>query len=239
MSCSVLCVHPCFDFWPLADFRLGLSIQELLGFGPSDIEHGFGRLQEIGATPQMAETFQAVHTYIQIIKASPNSTHDVSLLADRRNLTQHTILCLSPASDIHTFSNPTHAATYEVCRLAALIFGVGVLFPIPAQNTPLNRLAHLMKSLLLQPSSSELWSSPSTRLPLIWVLALGGIAANDTPERAWFASALGDIARRTGLNSWVSIKSILGSMLWYDAACDLAAETLWQENTSKYNYVIE
>ncbi|KAJ5209936.1 Protein of unknown function DUF3468 [Penicillium cf. griseofulvum] len=239
MSCSVLCVHPCFDFWPLADFRLGLSIQELLGFGPSDIEQGFGRLREIGATPQMAEAFQAVHTYIEIIKASPNSTHDVSLLADRRNLTQHTILCLSPASNLHTFSNPTHATTYEVCRLAALIFGVGVLFPIPAQNTPLNRLARLIHSLLLQPSSSELWSSPSIRLPLIWVLTLGGIAANDTPERAWFASALGDIARRTGLSSWASIKSILGSMLWYDVACDLAAETLWQETTRRYNYVIE
>ncbi|CAI7596598.1 unnamed protein product [Penicillium glandicola] len=240
MSCSVLCVHPCFDFWPLADFRLGLSVQELLGFGQSDIDQGFGRLQAIGATPQMAEAFQAVHTYIGIIKANPNSTHDVSLLADQRNLTQHTLLCLSPASDLHTFfSHPTHAATYEACRLAALIFGVGVLFPIPAQNTPLNTLARLIRSLLLQPSSSQVWSSPTTRLSLIWVLTLGGIAANDTPERAWFASALGDIARRTGLNSWASIKSVLASMLWYDAACDTAAETLWQENASKYSYAIE
>ncbi|KAJ5807640.1 hypothetical protein N7447_011096 [Penicillium robsamsonii] len=238
MSCSVLCVHPCFDFWPLADFRLGMSIQEMLGFGPSDIEQGFGRLQEIGATPQMAEAFQAVHTYIEIVKASPNSTPDVSLLADRRNLTQHTLLCLSPASDLF-FSHPTHAATYEACRLAALIFGVGVLFPIPAQNTPLNSLAHLIRSLLLQPSYCEFWSSPSTRLPLIWVLTLGGIAANDTPDRAWFASALGDVARRTGLNSWASIKSIIGSMLWYDAACDIAAESLWQENASQYSYVME
>ncbi|KAJ5355643.1 Protein of unknown function DUF3468 [Penicillium concentricum] len=237
MSCSVLCVHPCFDFWPLADFRLGMSIQKMLGFGPSDVEQGFGRLRETGVTPQMAEAFQAVHTYIEIIKASPNSTHDVSLLADRRNLTQHTLLCLSPASDLF-FSHPTHAATYEACRLAALIFGVGVLFPIPAQNTPLNNLARLIWSLLIQPSSSELWSSPSTRLPLIWVLTLGGIAANDAPERAWFASALGDVARRTGLNSWASIKSIIGSMLWYDAACDLAAETLWHENASRYTFVM-
>ncbi|OQE35236.1 hypothetical protein PENCOP_c014G00474 [Penicillium coprophilum] len=236
MSCSVLCVHPCFDFWPLADFRLGLSIQELLGFGPSAIEQGFGRLQEIGATPQMAEAFQAVHTYIEIIKAGPQ--HDISLLADRRNLTQHTLLCLTPASDLF-FSHPTHAATYEACRLAALIFGVGVLFPIPAQNTPLNKLARLIRSLLLQPSSSEIWSSPSTRLALIWVLTLGGIAANDAPERVWFVSTLGDVARKTGLNSWVSIKSIIGSMLWYDAACDLAAETLWQENISMYGYLIE
>ncbi|OQD92424.1 hypothetical protein PENSOL_c041G01590 [Penicillium solitum] len=240
MSCSVLCVHPCFDFWPLADCRLGLSLQELLGFGPSDVDQGFARLQEIGATRQMAEAFQAVHTYIGIIKASPTVTHDVSLLVDQRNLTQHTLLCLAPASELHTFfSHPTHAATYEACRLAALIFGVGVLFPIPAQNTPLNTLARLIQSVLLQPSSTGLWTSSSTHLPLIWVLTLGGIAANSTPERAWFASALGDITRKTGLNSWANIKSVLASMLWYDAACDTAAEALWQENASRYNYAIQ
>ncbi|KAF4764803.1 hypothetical protein HAV15_003431 [Penicillium sp. str.  len=240
MSCSVLCVHPCFDFWPLADCRLGLSLQELLCFGPSDVDQGFARLQEIGATRQMAEAFQAVHTYIGIIKASPTVTHDVSLLVDQRNLTQHTLLCLAPASELHTFfSHPTHAATYEACRLAALIFGVGVLFPIPAQNTPLNTLARLIQSVLLQPSSTGLWTSSSTRLPLIWVLTLGGIAANSTPERAWFASALGDITRKTGLNSWANIKSVLASMLWYDAACDTAAEALWQENASRYNYAIQ
>ncbi|CAG7939824.1 unnamed protein product [Penicillium nalgiovense] len=237
MSCSVLCIHPCFDFWPLADSRLGWSIQELLGFSPSDVDQGFARLQEIGATRQLAEAFQAVHTYIGIIKASPNSTKDVSLLNDQRNITQHTLLCLSPASDLHAFfSHPTHAATYEACRLAALVFGVGVIFPIPAQNTPLNTLARLIRSVLLQPTSIDLWSSPSTRLPLIWVLTLGGIAANATPERAWFASALGELARRTGLNSWASVKSVVSSMLWYDAACDTAAETLWQENASRYSY---
>ncbi|CAI7617132.1 unnamed protein product [Penicillium crustosum] len=240
MSCSVLCVHPCFDFWPLADYRLGLSIQELLGFGPSDVDQGFARLQAIGATRQMAEAFQAVHTYIGIIKASPNVTHDVSLLVDQRNLTQHTLLCLAPASELHTFfSHPTHAATYEACRLAALIFGVGVLFPIPAQNTPLNTLARRIQSVLLQPSSRGLWTSSSTRCPLIWILTLGGIAANDTPERAWFASALGDTARKTGLNSWANVKSVLGSMLWYDAACDAAGEALWQENAGRYSYAIQ
>ncbi|KAJ5853208.1 hypothetical protein N7534_005751 [Penicillium rubens] len=237
MSCSVLCIHPCFDFWPLADSRLGWSIQELLGFSLSDVDQGFARLQEIGATRQMAEAFQAVHTYIGIIKASPNSTKDVPLLTDQRNITQHTLLCLSPASDLHSFfSHPTHAATYEACRLAALVFGVGVIFPIPAQDTPLNTLARLIRSVLLQPTSTDLWSSPSTRLPLIWVLTLGGIAANGIPERAWFASALGDITRRTGLNSWASVKAVLASMLWYDAACDTAAETLWQENASRYGY---
>ncbi|KAJ5559272.1 hypothetical protein N7535_009500, partial [Penicillium sp. DV-2018c] len=234
MTCSVLCIHPCFDFWPTVDSRLGMSVQEMLGFTPLDVDRGFGRLQKIGATREMAEAFQAVHAYIGIVKASPASTPDLSLLTDQRNLTQHTLICLAPVSELDCFSNPTEAATYEACRLAALIFGVGVIFPIPQQNTPLNTLARSIRSVLLQPSSSELWSSPSTRLPLIWVLALGGIAATGIPERGWFVSAFGDITRKSGLTAWASVKSVLASMLWYDAACDRAAEALWLEAVDMY-----
>jgi hypothetical protein len=212
-----------------------MSIHELLGFTQSDTDHGFARLQAIGATHEMAEAFQAVQVYIEIIKASPTSTPDVSLLADRRNITQHTLISLKPASDLQSyFSHPTHASTYEACRLAALVFGVGVIFPIPAQNTPLHTLARMIQSVLLEPSSSMLWSSPSARFVLIWILTLAGIAAHDAPERTWFVSALADITRRTGLSSWSSLKSVLGSMLWYAAACDEAAEALWLEGQRTY-----
>jgi hypothetical protein len=218
---------------------MGMSIQEMLGFTNTDITQGFGRLQAIGATSQMAEAFQAVHAYISIIKTNPTSVRDVSLLADQRNLTQHTLISLAPAADLHTFFSLSHAATYEACRLAALIFGVGVLFPIPAQNTPLNNIARLIQGVLQQPNSSELWSAPATRIPLLWILTLGGIAANETPERAWFVSVLANIMSQTGLQNWPSLKTVLESMIWYDAACDLAAEALWFECQSRHGYFIE
>lgn len=237
LTCSVYCVHPCFEFWPLAESRMGMSIQKMLGFSPADIARGFGRLQTIGATSEMAEAFQAAHTYIMIIKANPTSVRDVSLLADQRNLTQHTLLSLAPAADIHSFFSLAHSATYEACRLAALIFGVGVLFPIPAQNTPLKTLARLIHGALHQPIASELWSSPATAFPLVWILTLGGIAASDTPERAWFVHALGDIMFRIGIKSWPSLKAVLESMLWCDAACDAAAEVLWFETQSSLSLI--
>lgn len=208
---------------------MGMSVQDMLGFGPAEIANGFGRLQDIGATSEMAEAFQAAHTYVTIIRTNPTSVRDVSLLADQRNLTQHTLLSVAPAADLHAFFSLLHAATYEACRLAALIFGVGVLFPIPAQNTPLHRLARLIQAVLHQPNASELWSSPATRLPLIWILTLGGIAASDTPERVWYTSALRDIMYRTNITTWPSLKAVLESMLWYDAACDAAGEALWFE----------
>ncbi|KAJ5876323.1 uncharacterized protein N7529_001907 [Penicillium soppii] len=229
LTCSVFCVHPCFEFWPLTESRMGMSIQEMLGFTQRDIDQGFGRLQEIGATSQMAEAFQAVHAYISMIKANPTSVRD------------HTLLSLAPAADLHTFFSLSHAATYEACRLAALIFGVGVLFPIPAQNTPLNNIARLIQAVLLQPTASELWSTPATRIPLLWILTLGGIAASETPERAWFVSALEDIMSKMGIHTWPSLKTLLVSMIWYDAACDMAAEALWFEcqSQARHGYVIE
>ncbi|KAJ5342861.1 Protein of unknown function DUF3468 [Penicillium brevicompactum] len=229
LTCSVLCVHPAFEFWPLAESRMGMSVQEMLGFGPADIASGFGHLQDIGATSEMVEAFQAAHTYVKIIKTNPTSVRDVSLLADQRNLTQHTLLSVAPASDLHAFFSLTHASTYEACRLAAQIFGVGVLFPIPAQNTPLHHLARLIQTLLHQTTASELWTSLTTRLPLVWILTLGGIAASDAPERVWYTTALRDILYRTNIRSWPKLKAVLESMLWYDAACDAAGEALWFE----------
>lgn len=240
-TAAVFCTRPGFAFWPLDASRNGISLRDLLGFAPSDVEHGFGRLQDIGVTPQMAEAFQAAFTYINIIRSSVANGYDVSLLADQRNLTEHTLLSLLPASDIPTaFSHPTQATTYDICRLAALIFGVGVIFPIPAQNTPLKSLAQQIQSLLRRPTASAMWSSPSNRIPLIWALTLGGIAATDAPERAFFVSALDETARRSGLTSWPDIRRALEMMLWYDVACDEAAELLWFEaNSSPTSQPIE
>ncbi|KAJ5144603.1 Protein of unknown function DUF3468 [Penicillium atrosanguineum] len=232
-TASVFCTHPGFAFWPLDVSRNGITLQELLGFGPSDVEHGFGRLQDIGITPSMAEAFQAAFTYINIVRVSLVKGYDLPLLADQRNLTQHTLLSLLPSSDIPTsFSHPTEATTYDICRLTALIFSVGVMFPIPAQNTPLKSLAKQIQAQLSLPTASAMWSAPRNRIPLIWALTLGGIAATDTPERPFFVSALGETARRSGLTTWPQIRLTLDMMLWYDLACDEAAQILWFEAIS-------
>ncbi|KAJ5681394.1 uncharacterized protein N7477_001334 [Penicillium maclennaniae] len=223
-TASVFCTHPGFAFWPLDVSRNGITLQELLGFGPSDIEHGFGRLQDIGITPSMAEAFQAAFTYINIVRASLVNGYDHPLLVDQRNLTQHTLLSLLPASDIlNSFPHPTEATTYEICRLTALIFGVGVIFPIPAQNTPLGNLAKQIQAQLCLPTASAMWSAPRNRIPP------SGIAATDTPERPFFVSALAETARRSGLSTWSQIRSTLDMMLWYDMACDEAGQILWLE----------
>lgn len=210
--------------------RRDIALRPLLGFDQVDIDRGFGRLCGIGMTPQMAEAFQAAHTYINIVRTNLATAHDSSLLSDQRNLTQYTILSLPPAATItNHFTQPTHTITYEACRLACWIFAVGVIFPVPAQSTPLALLAKQLHDVLRNPDASELWSSPQTRIPLLWILMLGGIAATQMPERPFFASAFGQSLRRSGITSWLGVRRVLDMMLWFDIACDESGQTLFYE----------
>ncbi|KAJ5273803.1 Protein of unknown function DUF3468 [Penicillium angulare] len=229
------CIQPIFEFWPLDESRLGISVQDLLGFGPSDVQRGFGQFQVIGFTPQMAAAFQAARAYINILECigsddpSRNGVNHV-LLTDQRNLTEYTLLAVLPAPQVlNHFAHSTQSATYEACRLASLIFGVGVIFPIPAQNSPLTRLAQEIHAILLQPSSSVLWSSSSTRVPLVWILTLAGIAASETSYRSFFVSALAGTARRSGLSSWLELRDMLTEMIWHNTAGETAGKVLWAE----------
>ncbi|KAJ5895630.1 hypothetical protein N7495_007321 [Penicillium taxi] len=233
MTTSCYCVSPVFDFRPIDELRIGISLHEMLGFSLSDFKQGFGRLVDIdvGITSQMARALQGAQAYIEIAKRTFTDSYDATLLADQRNFTQYHILRLPPAKDIY-FQLLSQRTTYEACRLAMLIFGVSVVFPIPAQNNPLHILAQQLYKVLCQPDSSDLWSSSTTLTPLIWILCLGGIASSDAKQRAFFASALFNTAQRSGLSSWLQVKRTVEMMLWWDIACDEPAEVLWLEAIS-------
>ena len=151
-------------------------------------------------------------------------------MIDQRNLTQYTILSLPPIETTrHEFTDATQIITHEACRIACGIFAVGVIFPIPAHCTPLGHLAHKLQVLLQENYNSGLWTSPHTRIALLWILTLGGIAATDMPERPFFVSALSQTLQRSAISSWQGLKRILEILLWYDDACDDSAKALFQE----------
>lgn len=170
-------------------------------------------------------------TYVEKVKASLEApSTDMTLLADQRNITLYNLMLVPSLSEMSTsFQTPAQEATYEACRLTARIFAVGVVFPIPAQNTPLHDLANQIQSLLCQPTSSPLWSSPDFRIPMLWVITLGGIAAFGAFERHFFASALSHMVRQYGIRSWAELRRILQIVVWYDMACDEAGQVLWNE----------
>ncbi|KAF3384428.1 hypothetical protein F1880_001817 [Penicillium rolfsii] len=236
MTASCFAIPPSLEFCAIDDSRSSLSIQEMLGFGVYQIDTSFRWLEQLGLTTPIVEAMTAAATYVNIMKICMEESHDVSLLLDQRNLTQYTLLSVSPAAKIQSsFSQPVEEAAYEACRLAMLIFAVGVVFPIPANNTPLPDLAQKLKAVLKRPEAAEMYTSRNHCVFIMWILTLGGIAAWDTPaERAFFGSTLIEITRRTGLTAWADVKRGLDLMLWYDIACDEAGEAFFAEAQSSY-----
>lgn len=236
MTASCFCIRPGFEFCALDESRTTQSVQEILGFGDYQIDQRFRWLEELGLTPQIVEAMTAASVYVDIMKTCVEGSYDAALLSDQRNLTQLTLLSVPPAADIQpVFAQPIDEIVYEACRLAMLVFSVGVVFPIPINNTPLPVLAQKLQALLRRPEASPMYTDMKYRIPLLWILTLGGIAAFDGPaERAFFASALGDLTRRTGLSSWSDVKRGMELMLWYDIACDEAGEAFFAEAQSSY-----
>jgi hypothetical protein len=202
--------------------------------GQTDLEYRFTLLCKIGFTVEMVEVFQAIKTYTSIVeKYQDGSTTEPDLcrINNQRNFVQHRLLSLLPARNLDQDFHTSHPV-YEICRLAGLIFGVGVIFPLPAQTAPLPTLVKLLQA-ELQEQESRLesdWWFPDAVGVLIWVLTLGGIAATGLPNRTWFVAALGRVTACCGLSSrWRDLKPVLDGILWLDCACDFGGQQLWEE----------
>jgi hypothetical protein len=150
-------------------------------------------------------------------------------VARTRTAVQQRLLLLPTAEElsIPSSSSKPKPNIYECCRLAALIYGVAVVFPVPNSHGLLQELARrliiVLRVLDIRTFGVELGGV------LLWMLVLGGIAALDTPERHWFASQLAWTVRRLDVDDWEVVEDILGSFLWLDSACSQGGRLLWSE----------
>ena len=208
-------------------------MQALLGFNSEDVNESYGQIRAAGFTEEMADVFQAMYVYMGIVRDYLDGAllqADLSLICDQRNKLQHSILSLPPVcelSGVHQL--PCQVITYEACRLGAMIYGVGIIFPIPAQNSPLTQLACLLQAVLEDSYSTGAWEFSHPRILLFWLLTLGGIAAESSPERVWYVNKLGEAAKYNNFCCWPDLRNTVGLMPWYGPACDKAARVLWSE----------
>ena len=150
-------------------------------------------LCKIGFTAEMVEVFQAMKAYTSIVeKYQDESTTkpDPCRLSNQRNFVQHRLLSLLPARKLDQDFRKSHPV-YEICRLAGLIFGVGVIFPLPAQTAPLPTLVKLLQAELQESNFESDWWFPDAVGVLIWVLTLGGSRRQACPTGygLWLRSA--------------------------------------------------
>lgn len=236
LAASKTLSSPQLPFIPLRG-DLNPTLQQQLGFGPTELKDGFMRLCDIGFTTELAEVYQAMKTYISMVKRYEEGAIIDRYMCDHRNIVQYHLLSLPPAKDFDRNFRQTHPV-YEACRLAGLIFGVGVIFPLSVRTAPFQCLVRQLQAELQSSNVESRWRSRDSIGVLFWVLTLGGIAATGYPERTWFVATLGRVISCSGLSSWQDLKQVLELMPWLDSACGNGAQQLWGELENSISLVL-
>ncbi|KAH8429114.1 uncharacterized protein LDX57_006784 [Aspergillus melleus] len=229
VTATTYLVPPVFSYIPLSDDRRNMSLQTLLGYDPVEVERQYGHLRQLGLTEELLNLFYAMRVYMNNVDGILHKTikGDNALLADQRNLIQHTLQALPPAIQTEAYpSFPDQGVVYEASRLAALVYSVGVVFPLPAQSSPLARLALFLRGTINNWRSKPTWTHPQALVLILWALTLGGIASDNRPEREWFVQVLGQTLREHHISTWAELRTMLRMILWYDTACDEAGRAL-------------
>ncbi|EGE77220.2 hypothetical protein BDDG_00157 [Blastomyces dermatitidis ATCC 18188] len=129
---------------------------------------------------------------------------------------------------------------YEPIRLAAMIYSMLVVFPLPAANRPFVRLSRMMKAALIAAEIENITPTPanpritdhcwsSATEMLLWVIVLGTMAARNTPSEDWFVERSRDVIRVVGVGGWEQLKGAMEKVLWMDCVCDVGGLAIWNE----------
>lgn len=209
--------------WPSSEtsIELGMLVEALR---PQPIANA-------GLPEDLASTFYSMRDYNAVVNLHTQGVlyHlELSVIADRRNWIQYNLISIPPIYDIID-QIPDTPPTYEPCRLAAMIYSVLVIFPLPANNRPFDRLTGMIKSALVDSSMVTSWQHAMEMY--IWVLMMGGIAAAGTSEISWFAAMFSDAIRSCNISTWEELKGVLRQIMWMDCVCDYGGRNLWMKAT--------
>ena len=169
-----------------------------------------------GTDPDLYNIMSMLNSYTMMIDDFSEGRNVVaaSVLIDHRNTTQHALLSLPPKT-----------GSSECYRLAALIYNLLVIFPLPYVAAPFQRLVTQLKLAL------DEWDNDDGGM-LLWVLAMGGIGAIGLGERDWFLLRFKEAAARTETRSWREARQIIKRGLWYEATNDGDGNDLWLDSQS-------
>jgi hypothetical protein len=228
IACSQTLTHPKYPFVSLYDKNP--SLQDILA------SHSTGDFRldlslSMYLSSDILDVLQAMRAYTMTVEAYHKGAPlgiEGHKLCDQRNLIQWHVLSLPAASQLAMDFLTSHPL-YETCRISAVIFSLGVTFPLPPENAPLSILAKLLRVELCRFEDDMIWSCPVAIRVLCWALTLGGMAAEGARDREWFVSKLKAISPRHALSGWVAVKSVLKSVVWLDCACEFGGNKLWDE----------
>lgn len=224
---------PKYPFVPLVPESCNLLVKNStqLSTSPSEAFSAYWRQSQSLLARELFSVLRMMIAHTAMISDHCDGTclqPSLTAVADYRNHIQHSLMSL-PSMTSNQAELGLHDELYEVCRLAAIIYSILVVFPLSPSTAPFEALSiQLRKQLSCVNISSG--SSESQQL-LLWTLFMGGISATGFAERPWFVTALTRLTRCMSLISWEEVKDSLQSFLWLTSTNDNDGKTLWVETT--------
>ncbi|KAK2043906.1 hypothetical protein LZ31DRAFT_584977 [Colletotrichum somersetense] len=134
---------------------------------------------------------------------------EASEFVQYRNLILYRLLSLPPGVS-------------DICRLTALVFNYGVLYPFPDPRILWN-LTGQLGAVLSDPQHT---TNEDAGL-LLWAAVIGGIAAAGTGAYDSFAESVNKFAGLLRVEDWSQIATHLESFIWLERACGVGGRNLW------------
>jgi hypothetical protein len=145
-------------------------------------------------------------------------------LITRRNEIVHRLLSLIPGCEL--VQSP-ESSLYECCRLAALIYALAGIYPIPTSTGTCRKLVLQFQSAMEEVRLKELYGCGAKFY--IWALFLAGVAAERMPQRLWFVKRLKGLLLTENISRWSEVKHLAMSFLWMSSVCDEGGMNLWDD----------
>ena len=177
--------------------------------------HSFG-FEGLGLEASFGNLLWDIRTYVELIElfcARISRAQDLAQLATYRNLIQYRLLSIQP---------DTGDERRQVCRLGALIFSYGVVYPLPDRG-PLDTLTAQLKGMLQFQEILDLDNDV-----LLWLNMIAVMAAVGTSEMDWLALNLAHLSDAMQVRSWQDVRKLMHTYLWSDQACNKGGSDIWQ-----------
>ncbi|KAK3114221.1 hypothetical protein LTR53_007688 [Teratosphaeriaceae sp. CCFEE 6253] len=191
---------------------------------------GFAHHVPRGLPARALETMQWLASIDYLMERGQHARLDdtfYGIVVSARNGIQHKILHLARWQELsETEREGSFFATYETCRITALIYANAVLFPMPPSTGWLLKLLDELRQ-LIEVSNLASWRDDTTSL-LIWSLFIAAIASFRRVHRKFFRDALNTILMTRGIMSWSAAEAILKQFLWTDSACGQGGTIVWE-----------
>ncbi|EME45112.1 hypothetical protein DOTSEDRAFT_79220 [Dothistroma septosporum NZE10] len=141
------------------------------------------------------------------------------------NVAQHELLSLPPwekLADRGTYVR----SSYELCRVASMIYSNSVIFPMSPGSGWLDKLLRQLRD-LVEISTEATWDTDELPL-LIWALVIGGVAAFWTGHRTFFLDTIRQALKQRGTFSLHDLLPGLRAFLWRDSTSMKGTLTVWE-----------